>query len=99
MKYLISVFILSLLTACQSASELQNVYSKGLANSYSCGQINSALAAYEADKNSFTALKEIAVMSGLVIEPSAEVNASSYFDSVKSAANVALLVQGCPAKT
>jgi len=38
-------------------------------------------------------------MSGLVIEPSAEMNASSYFDNVKSAASVALLVQGCPAIT
>ncbi|MCJ8319249.1 MAG: hypothetical protein MJK12_06425 [Colwellia sp.] len=98
MKYLFSVLIIALLTACQSATELQNAYSKGLANSYSCGQINSALAAYEADKNSFAAFKQIAVMSGLVIEPGAEANVSSYFDNVKSAASVALLVQGCPVK-
>jgi hypothetical protein len=90
--------MLGLLSACQSATELQSAYSKGLANSYSCGQINSALAAYEADKNSFAALKQIAVMSGLEIEPSTEEGASSYYENVKSAANIALLVQGCPQK-
>jgi len=99
MKLLISVLIIGLLIACQSATELQNAYSKGLANSYSCGQINRAFAAYEADKTSFTALKQIAEMSGLVIDPSVKGNASSYFDNVKSAASVALLVQGCPAIT
>jgi len=59
MKYLFSVLIILVLTACQSATELQNAYSKGLANSYSCGQINSALAAYEADKNSLLRLKKL----------------------------------------
>lgn len=96
MKYLLSVLMIVVLSACQSATELQSAYSKGLANSYSCGQITSALAAYEADNTSFSSLKEIAVMSGVVIEASSEKDASSYYENVKSAASVAMLVQGCP---
>ena len=95
MKHIFLILIITALTACQSATELQNVYSKDLANSYSCKQINGALSAYEADRTSFATLKQIAVMSGLVIEPSSK-DASSYYENVKSAANVALLVQGCP---
>ena len=96
MKHLVLILSLATLSACQSAYELQNASSKGLANSYSCGQINGAFAAYEADKNSFMALKEIAVMSGLEIKPTMASDASAYYDSAKAAANIALLVQGCP---
>ncbi|MFT5812554.1 MAG: hypothetical protein ACI9VT_000289 [Psychroserpens sp.] len=99
MKYLLTILMLLILTACQTVTELQNAYSKGLANVYSCGQINAAFAAYEADKTSFAALKQIAAMSGLVIEKSLETDASSYYDSIKSAASVALLVQGCGPRT
>ena len=98
MKYLFIILMLSSLSACQSATELQSAYSKGLANSYSCGQINSALAAYEADKSSVSSLNKIAIMSGLDIEQAANIDASSYYENVKSAANMALLVQGCPAR-
>jgi hypothetical protein len=96
MKYLLATLMLVTLTACQTATELHNASSKGLANIYSCGQINAAFAAYEADKTSFAALEKIAAMSGLVVERSTETDASSYFDSIKSAASVALLAQGCP---
>ena len=96
MKYLLAILMVVTLTACQTATELQNASSKGLANIYSCGQINAAFAAYEADKTSFAALEEIAAMSGLVIDKSTETDASSYYDNVKSAASIALLVQGCP---
>jgi uncharacterized lipoprotein YajG len=96
MKHLLLLLSIALLTACQSAYELQNASTKGVANGYSCGQINAAFAAYEADKSSFMALKEIAVVSGLVIKPTAAKDASSYYESVKAAANVALIVQGCP---
>lgn len=82
--------------ACQTANELQNASSRSLANSYSCGQINGAFAAYEADKTSFAALKQIAVMSGLKIDPISTTDANSYYETVKASANVALLVQGCP---
>jgi hypothetical protein len=97
MKYLVLIIMITVLTACQTATELQNAYSKGLANSYSCGQINAAFIAYEADKSSFIALKQIAEMSGLVIGQGSEMDANSYFNDVKAAANIALLVQGCPA--
>ena len=96
MKYLLSILMLFTLTACQSAAELQKASSKGLANSYSCEQIKAAFIAYEADKTSFMSLKQLAEMSGLVIEPSTKVDASSYYENVKSAATIALLVQGCP---
>jgi uncharacterized lipoprotein YajG len=96
MKNLLLIFTLFLLTACQTAYELQSASSKGVANSFSCGQINGAFAAYEADKNSFMALKQIAVMSGLVIKPTSTADASSYYEGAKAAANIALLVQGCP---
>jgi hypothetical protein len=99
MKHLLLILTMVTLTACQSAYELQNASSKGLANSYSCGQINGAFAAYEADKTSFMALKEIATMSGLVIKPTSTTNASSYYESAKAAANIALLVQGCSPRT
>jgi hypothetical protein len=95
MKHVLLIPMIVTLTACQTAYELQNAASKGFANSYSCGQINGALSAYEADKTSFMALKQIAVMSGLEIDPKSTGNASSYYESVKATANVALLVQGC----
>jgi hypothetical protein len=95
MKYLLAILMLATLTACQTATELQSASSKGLANIYSCGQINAAFAAYEADKTSFAALEQIAAMSGLVINKSTGTDASSYYESIKSAASVALLVQGC----
>ncbi|MFT4941910.1 MAG: hypothetical protein ACI88A_004981 [Paraglaciecola sp.] len=98
MKQILLILTIVTLTACQSAYELQNAYSKGLANSYSCKQINNAFSAYEADKTSFMALKEIAVMSGLEIGKISETDASSYYDSAKAAANIALLAQGCPIK-
>jgi hypothetical protein len=96
MKYLLVILMFIPLTACQTATELQNASSKGLSNIYSCGQINAAFIAYEADKNSFAALEQIAGMSGLVIDKSTETDASSYYNRIKSAASVALLVQGCP---
>jgi len=96
MKYLLSMLMIVTLSACQSATELQKASSKGLANSYSCEQIKAAFVAYEADKTSFMELKQIAAMSGLVIEPSTEADASSYYENVKSAATIVLLVQGCP---
>ncbi|PKI14836.1 hypothetical protein [Colwellia sp. 12G3] len=98
MKYLLLILMTFVLTACQTATELRNASAKGLANSYSCGQINAALTAYETDKSSFMALQQIATMSGLVIEQSSQTDASSYYDNVKSAASIALLVQGCPAR-
>jgi len=98
MKLLLSIFMIIGLTACQSAAELKNAYSKGLANSYSCEQINAAFNAYEADKTSFASLNQIATMSGLAIEQDSDKDASSYYDSVKSAANVVLLVQSCPTR-
>tara|TARA_R110002167_G_scaffold195489_4_gene398238 strand:+ start:1382 stop:1681 length:300 start_codon:yes stop_codon:yes gene_type:complete len=96
MKYLLLFISITGLLACQSAYELQSASTKGLANSYSCGQINAAFSAYEADKTSFMALKEIAVVSGLEIKPTAATEASSYYESAKAAANIALIVQGCP---
>jgi|TARA_B110000908_G_C10029680_1_gene346812 uncharacterized protein YceK len=99
MKYLLLILMTFVLTACQTVTELRNASSKGLANSYSCEQINAALTAYEADKTSFVALKQIATMSGLAIGPSSETDASSYYDNVKSASSIALLVQGCPPRT
>lgn len=96
MKHLLLILMVIALSACQTVTELQSASTKGLANSYSCAQINAALTAYEADKTSFAALEEIAAMSGLVIEQNSETDASSYYDNVKSAASIALLVQGCP---
>jgi uncharacterized lipoprotein YajG len=96
MKYLFLILMITSLSACQTATQLQNVYSKGLASSYSCEQINAAFSAYEMDKTSFKELAKIAEMSGLVIEQGTKANASSYYENVKSAANVALMVQGCP---
>ena len=55
----------SLLVGCNTFMEAQNASTKGAANLYSCEQINSAFAAYEADRASFEAYKQIAVMSGL----------------------------------
>ena len=98
MKYLLLILISVALTACQTTTELQNAYSKGLANSYSCEQINAAFDAYDTDKSSFTELKQIAEMSGMEIEQGTGATASSYFEDVKAAANLALLVQGCPAR-
>jgi len=102
MNKLSYIVLLSVLfvSGCETMTALNDARTKGLANSYSCSQINAAFDAYEADKNSFSALKEVSAMIGLKLEqtPAPQIEVSSYYDKVKAAANIALLTQGCPVR-
>jgi len=102
MNKLSYIALLSVLFAsgCETMTALNDARTKGLANSYSCAQINTAFDAYEADKNSFSALKEVASTSGLNLgqTPIPQIDVSSYYDKAKAAANIALLTQGCPVR-
>ncbi len=85
-----------LLNACQTAGQVQNAAQNGIANSYSCEQITATFAAYEADKSSLGPLLEISKMTGLELNEKAEgFDPSKYYETAKTSANVALLVQGC----
>ena len=84
-----------LLCGCNTASELRAASTKGVANSYSCGQINAAFNAYEADRTSVAAMKQVATTSGIEFQQIPQVDVASYYESAKAAANVALIMQGC----
>ena len=96
MKLAIAIIGILTLSSCQTAMEMQKASQNGMANSYSCEQITSTFGAYERDKTALTPLLEISKMTGLNVEQNTEgFDPSKYYETAKTSANVALLVQGC----
>ncbi|NRB41735.1 MAG: hypothetical protein HRU20_25235 [Pseudomonadales bacterium] len=84
-----------ILGGCQTTQEFRAASQKGLANSFSCSQISSAFSAYDADKQSLSALTDLANMTHMVTSNINTQNAAAYYDKAKQSANLALILQGC----
>ena len=96
MKRLSIVLLAGLsLSACETAKEMQAASQKGFANSISCPQISSAFAAYEADKQSLSALMQLGNLTNLDTSKITTETAAGYYEKAKQSANLALVLQGC----
>lgn len=84
-----------LLAGCETGSHIRNASAGGAAGLFSCQQISGAFAAYDRDRHSWSALKNIAAMTGLDTARLESAKPASYYEQVKNSANIALLVQGC----
>lgn len=93
------VLISAALTACQTSQEFQAASRKGLSNSFSCAQINSAFTAYNADKSSLDALLQVGKTTQMDTSKVTTKTADRYYEDAKQSANLALILQGCPPLT
>lgn len=81
----------TLLAGCETTSAVVGASQKGL-GALSCGEIYNTFQAYDRDKISIDAAKQLSSSLGL---PYTGGSGSSYFDTIKATANVALAAQGC----
>ena len=75
------------------AGEARNMTTDGA--SFSCDQIRTAFAAYDADRSSFDALAEVSGMTGFDFTRTATGTADTYYEKARNSANLALIVKGC----
>ena len=83
----------TVLTGCETTSAVVGASQKGL-GALSCSEIYSTFQAYDRDKISIDAAKQLSGALGL---PYTGGSGSGYFDTIKASANIALLAQGCSA--
>jgi len=86
-----------LLTGCETSSQAYNMAQQG-ADAFSCTEISKAFSAYEADRQSASALTVLAPLISADIgtmTQSAATTTDTYYAQAKSSANVALLLKGC----
>lgn len=88
----ITVITLSILSACESSSALMSSSQKGV-GALSCPEINNVFTAFEKDRHSVNAARELGEAFGIPYTPGT--NLSSYYELAKSTANIALLAQNC----
>jgi len=93
-RILFSTTLIFALVGCEMAGEAKNVTS-GEKDAFSCDQIRSAFAAYDADRNSFQALAELSGMTGFDFTKTATQTADTYYEKARNSANLALIVKGC----
>jgi hypothetical protein len=93
-KLLFSFSLIFSLAACEMTGEAKNMTS-GETDAFSCDQIRSAFAAYDADRNSFEALANLAGLTGYDFTRTASQTADTYYDKARNSANLALIVKGC----
>ena len=93
-RILLSVCLMTLLAGCEMAGQARNATTEG-ASAFSCDQIRSAFAAYEADRTSFEALAEVSGMTGFEVTQTASQTADVYYERARNSANLALIVKGC----
>lgn len=87
----------SSLAGCETSSQAYNMTQEG-ADALSCTEISKAFMAYEADRQSASALTVLAPLISANIgtmTQSAVTTTDSYYAQAKSSANVALLMKGC----
>ena len=82
------------LAGCEMAGEAKNMTSEG-ASAFTCDQIRTAFAAYDADRSSFDALAELSGMTGFDFTQTATRTADTYYEKARNSANLALIVKGC----
>ncbi|TQV89571.1 hypothetical protein [Aliikangiella coralliicola] len=83
--------LVGVIGGCHSVSQLNQMRTSETP-AYSCPQIYAAFKAYDADRQSATAIAEL---SGMVNVNSAEAGTGNYYQRAKMAANIALIAQGC----
>lgn len=93
-RTLFGISLLLMFSGCEMAGEAKNM-STGGANAFSCEQIRSAFAAYDADRTSFDALAELSGMTGFDFTRTAAQTADTYYEKARNSANLALIVKGC----
>lgn len=83
------------ITGCQVANEAVGLAGKGGSGAFSCGQIEAAFAAYNADRQSVDAYEEMARVTGMSTTSISTRTADSFYEKAVQRANIALLLQGC----
>ena len=83
--------VATLLAGCETTSAVVGASQKGL-GALSCGEIYNTFQAYDRDKISIDAAKQLSSSLGV---PYTGGSGASYFDTIKATANVALAAQGC----
>lgn len=79
------------LTGCETTSAVIGASQKGL-GALSCNEIYNTFNAYNRDKQTVSAMKELSANLGI---PYTGGSPDSYLQTAKASANVALLAQGC----
>ena len=74
--------------------EAKNMTTGG-ADAFSCEQIRTAFAAYDADRSSFDALATVSGMTGFDFTQTATQTADTYYDKARNSVNLALIVKSC----
>ena len=93
-RLLFSAPLIFSLVGCEMAGQAKNMTS-GETDAFSCDQIRSAFAAYDADRSSFDALAALSGMTGFDFTQSATRTADTYYEKARNSANLALIVKGC----
>ena len=93
-RLLFSLSLIFSLAACEMTGEAKNM-TNSETDAFSCDQIRSAFAAYDADRSSFDALAALAGMTGYDFTQTATRTADTYYDKARNSANMALIIKGC----
>ncbi len=88
-------FVLLTLTGCQTAYELQKASTGDINTMASCQQIHSTFRAYDQDRQSLEALRQIAGMTNTNIQGVTPETINNYYPIVRNTANIALAMKGC----
>lgn len=85
---IISIFLIS----CESSTAVMSASEQGL-GALSCPQIHSTFAAFERDRNSIEAARQLGLAFNIPYQTGT--NLGQYYEMIKTASNVALLTQSC----
>ncbi len=88
-----AIITLTILSGCESSTAIMSSSQKGI-GALSCPEINKVFTAFENDRQSVGAAKELGEAFGIPYTPGT--NLGNYYELAKSTANIALLAQGCP---
>ena len=92
MKYIACLILATgFLAGCETTSSVYNSSQKGLSG-LSCSEIYKAFSAYDRDRQTANAMKELSSALGY---PYTGGSPEAYYQTAKTAGNVALLAQGC----
>ena len=95
-KFIFVLITLSSVASCQLANTAKGLADRGGSGAFSCGQIEAAFSAYQADRTSVDAYLELAQLTGLSTSNVTTQTVDSYYGTARERANLALIVQGCP---
>lgn len=91
----LTLFGLCLLSGCQTASVLSSGAAGGLESMASCEQIHATFNAYQQDRQSIDALRQVAGVTDISISDVTPESVANYYPLVKESTRIALMVKGC----